>query len=144
MLPMMHGAPAMHAELNNNYFYTFLLFCVLPCLALIIADTSSPSQDDSKFSKKYTDDGFWLIGSETTDPFEADSFSFEASDPFQPLPCRAQLTKLGAPLQKHRSEENYSETKPSAVEIAMTYDALHSYSVPKKKSSMKAEKDPDC
>ena len=25
----------------------------------------------------------------------------------------------------------------------MTYDALHSYSAPKKKSSMKAEKDPD-
>jgi hypothetical protein len=48
---MTHGAPAMHAELNNNYVYTFLLFCVLPCLALIIADTSSPSQDDSKLAK---------------------------------------------------------------------------------------------
>jgi len=34
-----------------------------------------------------------LIGSETTDPFEAGSFSFEASDPFQPLPWRAQQTK---------------------------------------------------
>mmetsp|Transcript_26564 Transcript_26564/g.38081 ORF Transcript_26564/g.38081 Transcript_26564/m.38081 type:complete len:353 (+) Transcript_26564:209-1267(+) len=93
-------------------------------------------QKDSKLIKNEADDGFWLIDSETSDPFVAGSFSFEAGDPFQPLPWRAQQTKLEKPQQKHgRSENNDSETKPGANNdnetepvAAMTYDALQSYS----------------